>query len=110
VASHIPACREDHSPGERGLPSIEFPVDEISQADEPETDRKPGAHKVRDLPEIPSAFPAQKQCCEYDANKSSVERHSPLPDVEDFNRPLKVAAQIVKKDITDPATDHYPEN
>jgi len=110
MPSHISACREDHAPGERGLPSVEFTIDEISKPDEPQAYRESRTHKIGDFPEIPPASPAEEQRCEHDANESPVERHSTLPDVKDFNRPLDVAGEIVEENVADPAPDHHPQN
>jgi hypothetical protein len=73
VTSHITTCREDYAPGEGGLPSVEFSIDEISQPDEAQTYRESGTDKIRDLPEIPLASPAEEQSRKHDADKSSVE-------------------------------------
>src|SRR5712671_1732676 len=105
-----PPFREDHRPGDIGGPPVQFAVDEVADASQSQTDRRDGAAEIRNFPEIP-AFPARNPYRSEDhPDKPAVERHAALPDREYGEWFANVAAEVVKQDVSEAASDHDAQN
>ena len=101
---------EDHPPGNLSDSAIELTVNEIS--DSPQTQSNGGGDdkEVSNLPERLLIFPGKKNPNDENADQSSMERHSTMPDGKDLKGIGEVIFEIIEEDVPQTGSDDQPED
>src|ERR1700690_4143596 len=106
MARYRPASRKDHRPRDVGLAPVELAVDEIADAAKEEADRYRLDDDVGERQDRQLASASEEHDRQGDAERTAVERHPALPQIERLDRVLDVIDQIVEQHVADAAAEH----
>src|SRR5262245_65259661 len=106
MSRHGTAFGKNHAPRDIRWPAEQFTIDEVADPAEPQSDWCCSAHQVGDFEKIPTFFASDVPRCQDHSQKTTVERHTALPNLEDGKRIPNITAQIVEQHVAEPAADH----
>jgi len=106
----ISSFGKNNAPWQACRTTVKFSIDEVTYSAEPQPNRDASTDQVRYFPEVPAFLFRDVEGCEDDANKPSMKRHPSLPDLEDVERRLQIATQVIEEDVSDSATYHDTDN
>ncbi|MEY9629200.1 hypothetical protein ABIA27_004235 [Sinorhizobium fredii] len=106
VARERTSGREDDRPGHGREPPPELAVDEIGNAAEEEADRDDGRHDIEQAPDgdgVPAGKDDDRECR---AQKTAMEGHAAVPDLDGADRVLQHRAEVVEEDVAEASAEH----
>src|SRR5690606_25904383 len=99
VTGHIVDVGEHHAPGDGGRAPPEFTIDEISPSTGGQTQGDHRSDEVAHLKKVTALSSGIPEQYENDAHQATMERHAPLPYVEDLNGVGQVVPRFVDQGV-----------
>ncbi len=112
VAGKRPAVREDHGPGNGSRQPEEFPVDEITEPAEPQSDGSGHGHTVDHGQEREPTTAAEPPGAQGRPQETAVKRHPAVPggdNLQGIGKIEHVLTIVVEYDISQASTGNEPE-
>src|SRR3954466_8085919 len=94
---------EHHAPGDVGDATRQLAVDEVTQAPGAQAGGHERREEIHQAQIVDAVFPGDEPHRRHHAEQPAMERHTALPDEEDFERVRKVVRRLVEQYITQAA-------
>src|ERR1700730_8692986 len=101
--------REDHRPGNLRWAAEQLAIDEIRDPAKEEADRDRFGDDVRERKERDLAGAGEQQDCDRHAERTAMEGHPAMPDIERLERVSRVIARHVEEDIAEASAEDDAE-